>query len=311
MNYKYIFGPVPSRRLGISLGIELVPQKVCNLNCVYCECGKTTLHTNVRKEYNPIDLIIPELKDFLEKKPELDYLTLTGCGEPTLNSRIGDIVSFIKKDFPEYKISVLTNGTLLYLDEVINSIKEVDLVKISLDAVSEKIFKKVNNLKGLANNQSIIDGIVKFRKIYKGQIWLEIFIVPDVNDNDSELALFKEAIFRINPDKVQLNSLDRPSAFSWVEHASKEKMEKIQQFLKPIDSEIVSKFYNKKFESQSVSDKEDLILNMLTRRPCTIEDIKNSTGLENNVIEEVIKKLSLKYTVITSEQKRGIFFSIK
>ena len=142
MDYRYIFGPVPSRRFGLSLGIDLVPQKVCSLNCLYCECGKTTQLTLERKEYIKSDDIIDEIKTYLKTPPKIDVITITGSGEPTLNSKIGEIINYIKKNY-NYTTVLLTNGTLLYLRDVRNEITTFDIVKISFDAISQNNFKKL------------------------------------------------------------------------------------------------------------------------------------------------------------------------
>ena len=135
---NYLFGPVPSRRLGISLGLDLVPHKTCSLNCIYCESGKTTNLTIERKEYIPTAVLISELTTFLKTKPKLDYITFSGAGEPTLHSDIGTIVTFIKKNYPDYQLALITNGTLFYLSKLRREVKPVDLILPSLDAVSEK-----------------------------------------------------------------------------------------------------------------------------------------------------------------------------
>ena len=141
---NYLFGPVPSRRLGISLGLDLVPHKTCSLNCIYCESGKTTNLTIERKEYIPTAVLISELTTFLKTKPKLDYITFSGAGEPTLHSDIGTIVTFIKKNYPDYQLALITNGTLFYLSKLRREVKPVDLILPSLDAVSEKTFKRIN-----------------------------------------------------------------------------------------------------------------------------------------------------------------------
>jgi len=143
MKFKHLFGPVPSRRLGISLGIDLVPYKTCTANCVYCECGKTTNLTIERKEYIPTDEILNELDVYLKQAPDLDYITFSGSGEPTLHSKIGEIINFLKKNYPQYKVAVLTNGTLLFHKELRDELKNADIIKPSLDAGSDEIFKKI------------------------------------------------------------------------------------------------------------------------------------------------------------------------
>lgn len=160
MDYKYIFGPVPSRRLGSSLGIDLIPYKTCSLNCVYCECGKTTDLTFERKEYVPTERVIEELDDYLKTEPELDYITFSGSGEPTLHNGIGEIIKFLKENYPQYQLALLTNSTLLNDEKLQDEIKKLDLIVPSLDAVSEDVFQKINRpVEGLSA-QKIVQGLI-------------------------------------------------------------------------------------------------------------------------------------------------------
>jgi len=181
--YKYIFGPVPSRRLGMSLGIDLVPKKVCSLDCVYCEVGKTTQLTLERKEYLKAGKIKEELTHYFNNNPDPDFLTFSGSGEPTLNISIGDILQFVKQIRPHIPVAVLTNGTLLFDQTVRNALKEADVVLPSLDAATEDAFRKINRPPDSLKIDSYIQGLIDFRKEYKGKIWLEIFILPGYNDS--------------------------------------------------------------------------------------------------------------------------------
>ena len=181
--YKHIFGPVPSRRLGMSLGIDLVPHKVCSLNCIYCECGRTTDLTLERKEYIPFDEVITELKDYMNNNSVPDYITFSGSGEPTLNSRIGDIIEYIKGNYSDIKVAVLTNGTLFPDKKVRDELLKADLVLPSFDAASELAFKKINRPNSSINLDEYLNSLVEFKKEFKGTIWLEILIIPGYNDS--------------------------------------------------------------------------------------------------------------------------------
>ncbi|MCK4631597.1 MAG: radical SAM protein, partial [Bacteroidales bacterium] len=191
--YKYLFGPVPSRRLGMSLGVDLVPHKVCSLNCIYCECGPTTRLTIERNEYVPYNEVIQELKRFLSDNPALDYITFSGSGEPTLNSRFGDILKFIKKNYPDIPVAILTNGTLLNDKQVRGEIMDADLVLPSLDVASDLSFRKINRPFHSLNIEDYINGLCEFRKEYQGKIWLEVLIIPGYNNSKQDLKLLKEA----------------------------------------------------------------------------------------------------------------------
>jgi len=239
--YKHLFGPVRSRRLGISLGVNMVPFKTCSLDCVYCECGATTVLTTERKEYIPTDSIIAELDHYLNTDPIIDYVTFGGSGEPTLHSGLGDIISHLKKNHPQKKLAVLTNSTPLSDPKLMADILQCDLIVPSLDAVSDDIFYKINRPEKSLDCAGIIKNLIMLSKEFKGQIWLEIFILPGVNDTDKETALFKEAAAAINPARVQLNSLDRQGTCSNIAVPNAAELEEIARKLAPLPVEIVSR----------------------------------------------------------------------
>lgn len=228
--YKYIFGPVPSRRLGMSLGVDLVPKKVCSLNCVYCEVGKTTKLTLEKKEYIPANKIKSELTDYFKNNPDPDYITFSGYGEPTLNSCIGEILNFIKQNKAEIPVAVLTNGTMLFEESVRKALLKADIVLPSLDSATPEGFQKINLPAKDLNIEQYIQGIIDFRNEFAGKIWLEIFILPGYNDNISELTQLKNAILKIKPDLVQLNTLDRPGTINNLRAATKSELQKIAEF---------------------------------------------------------------------------------
>lgn len=228
--YKHLFGPVPSRRLGMSLGIDLVPHKVCSLNCVYCEVGRTTKLTIERREYVLYDKVVGELEHYFASSPNPDYITFSGSGEPTLNTRIGDILSFIKKTKPEIPVAVLTNGTLFNESKLRKELSKADIVLPSLDAASKSVFKKINKPHRHLNIADCINGLEAFRNEYTGQIWLEVLILPGYNNSDQELQLLKQAFIRIRPDKIQLNTLDRPGVLKDLESISYTELRKITDF---------------------------------------------------------------------------------
>jgi wyosine [tRNA(Phe)-imidazoG37] synthetase (radical SAM superfamily) len=275
---KYVFGPVKSRRLGVSLGIDIIPYKLCSFNCVYCECGATTRLTSEVKEYIPADDIIRELDSVLSKSPELDVVTFSGSGEPTLNSGIGSIIDYIKSRYPQYKIAVLTNSTTLHIPEVRRSIIQADLIVPSLDAVSDEVFNRIMKPAPGVNVSDVIEGLVSLRREFKGEICLEIFIIEGVNDTGAELKLLKEAAEKISPDEIHLNSLDRPGTEKWVKPVSPERMQEIKRFFEPLPVRVIGKavvpvilpVYNSVIENT-------LILN-LSPEPVSAEEIAEKMG---------------------------------
>jgi len=310
MKYKYLFGPVPSRRLGISLGVDLVPHKVCSLNCVYCEVGRTTNLTIERKEYIPINEVLNELSDYLSKNPNLDFITFSGAGEPTLNSGIGKVISFLKENYYGYKIAVLTNSTLISDAKLRKEINKIDLLLPSLDAVSEQVFKKLNRPDPSLKIDKIIEGLVKFRKEFKGEIWVEIFLADGINDSIDELYLLKQKIIEINPEKVQLNSLDRPGTEFWIKPVSKEKLQKIAEYFNPLPVEIIAKFKTRNRIKSFDINIEEQILETIRRRPCTDIDLTNMLNIHLNELNKYLSELLSKNIIKTEVQERGMFFRI-
>jgi wyosine [tRNA(Phe)-imidazoG37] synthetase (radical SAM superfamily) len=284
---KYIFGPVPSRRLGRSLGIDLIPFKTCTFDCIYCDLGKTTRKTLSRQSYVSPNKILGELELYLsvlEKKP--DYITLSGSGEPTLNSSIREIIQRIK-EITSTPVAVLTNSSLLSLDEVRRNLSEADVVLPSLDAITPALFEYMNRPHASLSIEGIISGLIQFRKQYRGQIWLEILFCRGVNDGKDEIKKLKEAIERIQPNRVQLNTPVRPPAEDFAFPLTLAQLENIRERLGE-KAEIISEFAAPLGEGfNSVKDTE--ILNLIKRRPCTTEDISEALGLRR---DEVVKQLN-------------------
>ncbi|MDI6640933.1 MAG: radical SAM protein [Elusimicrobiota bacterium] len=282
-----IFGPVPSRRLGFSLGIDIIPFKTCTLNCIYCQLGNTTNQNVRRKEYISTEQILDELKVILNKKQRIDYITFSGSGEPTLNSKIRQMIKEIKK-LTYIPVAVLTNSTLFYREEVRRDLIEADLVLPSLDAVSEMNFKKINRPHYTLKAEKLITGLIKFRQEYKKPIWLEIMLVKGINDGEDELKQMSEAIREIKPDKIQLNTVIRPAAEDFALPVDYKKLVKIKEIFGK-NCQIISDF---KYEScKKITGRvKGSIFEMLRRRPLTVKDISSSLGLNQN---EIIKYLEI------------------
>jgi wyosine [tRNA(Phe)-imidazoG37] synthetase (radical SAM superfamily) len=306
--YKYLFGPVPSRRLGMSLGVDLVPHKVCSLNCIYCECGSTTNLTIERNEYVPYNEVIQELKRFLSDKPALDFITFSGSGEPTLNSRIGDILKFIKQNYPDIPVAVLTNGTLLKNKQVRGEIMDADLVLPSLDVASNLTFGKINRPFHSLNIEDYINGLCEFRKEYQGKIWLEVLIIPGYNNNKEDLKLLKEAFNKIKPDSIQLNTLDRPGVIPGLKAAGKEELEQIADFWGLDNIEIIAAAPSRKEVKSFRYDTESAILETIFRRPCTVDDLVKILGLHINEINKYLDVLEADNKIKSVQQERGVFY---
>lgn len=283
---KYIFGPVPSRRLGRSLGMDLIPFKTCTFDCIYCDLGRTKDKTTLRQSFVPLEEILKELELTLSTlKKEPDFITLSGSGEPTLNKNIGEIIRGVK-EITSIPTAVLTNGSLLFLDEVRKDLLEADVVLPSLDAITPTLFKYINRPASSLKNEEIISGLIQFRRQYRGQIWLEVLFCRGVNDGHEEVEKFKGVIERVQPDRVQLNTPFRPPAEEFAFPLTLVQLEEIRKQLGS-KAEMISEFAAPLGEEMnSVKDTE--ILNLIKRRPCTMEDISKALGLR---LGEVVKHI--------------------
>ncbi|MFH1932123.1 MAG: radical SAM protein [Pseudomonadota bacterium] len=306
--YTYLFGPVPSRRLGISLGVDLVPMKTCTLNCMYCECGRTTNLALERKEYVPFEAVKEELTHYFSHNPRPDYVTFSGSGEPTLNSRIGDVVHFIKSQTSDIPIAVLTNGTLLFQKQACEDIRDATVVIPSLDAATERVFRKINRPHPQLKIDAIINGLVQFRKDYSGQIWVEVFIVPGLNDTEQELTALKRAIEEIEPDRIQLNTLDRPGTVPTIHAATWKELEYVLDFWQLENAEIIAKAQERKELLSYRTDVESAILETIERRPCTLQDLSQFLGLHANELNKYLDVLEADKKIKAVKQERGFFY---
>lgn len=309
--YKHLFGPVPSRRLGMSLGIDLIPKKVCSLDCVYCEVGKTTKLTLDRMEYVKYDQIIAELEQFMSNNSKIDYITFSGSGEPTLNSRIGDVLNFIKTNYPEVKTAVLTNGTLLYDKRLRTELLQADVILPSLDAASQSSFEKINRPNSKLNIETYIQGLIDLRTEYKGDIWLEILLLKGYNDSNEELELLRKAILKIMPDRIQLNTLDRPGTLAGLAPLSKNELQKIVDDWHLPNVEIVASVSNRTAVDSFSGDIETSILETIARRPCTLDDLHRFLGIHVNEINKYLGTLEVNNKIETVQLERGVFYELK
>ncbi|MBN1621026.1 MAG: radical SAM protein [Endomicrobiales bacterium] len=310
MNYKYLFGPVPSRRLGRSLGVDLVPHKTCSFNCIFCECGETTDLTIKKCEYVPTEKVLKELDDYLSKKPKLDYITFSGSGEPTLHLKLGKIVRYIKSKYSGYKIALLTNGSLFCRHEVRGEVGNIDVIIPTLNTVNYETFNKICRPHKNLDLTNIINGLVNLRKDFPGQIWLEVFIIPGVNDTEEELSGLKEQITKIQPDKIQINSLHRPGAKDWVKPASSQVLKKIAEFFGD-KAEVISNNNKLTGGGKYTDDIEKTILKTIQRRPCTAKDLSVSTGYPIEKINKSINGLVEKEKIKTRQIHRRTFYMLE
>ncbi len=307
--FRYLYGPVPSRRLGRSLGIDLVPHKICTYDCVYCQIGKTTKKTLLRKEYVPEQEVLEEVKTFLMGgSSSVDYLSLSGSGEPTLHSKIRSIIKGIKK-ITAIPVAVITNGSLLCEVEVREDLLQADVVLPSLDAVSPEVFMKINRSHKKLSIERIIEGMVEFRKIYKGQIWLEILFCKGVNDTSEELQKMKEVLKRIKPNLIHLNTVVRPPSEKWAVPLSQKEMEQIQTFFSKKAS-IISEFDRHPSYAMERDIKEE-ILKILRRRPLSLSDLSKGMGIRQNELDKYVKPMVEEGKIRAREFRDSIYYEIR
>lgn len=308
MTYKYLFGPVPSRRLGMSLGVDLVPRKVCSLDCIYCEVGKTTSLTLERKEYIPYEKLSLELEDYFNTQPDPDYFTFSGSGEPTLNVAIGKVIQFIRKNKPQIPIAVLTNGTLLPDPRVRAELLEASLILPSIDAATQGVMNRINRPVRELSVADHIQGLIDFRKEFSGAIWLEVMIIPGYNDHPEELDALKNAIQKIHPDRIQLNTLDRPGVLEEIRAATANELNQISKYWNLENVEIISKSSSRKTSQAYLADIEGAILETISRRPCTLDDLSQMLNLHVSEINKYLDSLESEGRISVVWQERGLFY---
>jgi wyosine [tRNA(Phe)-imidazoG37] synthetase (radical SAM superfamily) len=286
---NHVYGPVPSRRLGFSLGVDLVPFKTCTLDCIYCQLGRTTRKTVLRRPYLPQHKIIAELKETLARGQEVDYITLSGSGEPTLHSQMCWIIDEIKKttDIP---VAILTNGTRVNVKTVRMELSKADLVIPSLDAVSQEIFERINRPHPSLRIDEIIGGLKAFREQFKGQIWLEVMLVKGINDRTDAIESLQRVIPELGADKTQLNTVIRPPSEAYTRSLDYDEMSRIKSYLGE-KSEIIPRF-SRRGQNMYKKDLKDQILDLLGRRPVTVRDISEALGLHENEVIKYLETLS-------------------
>ena len=283
---SYIFGPVPSRRLGRSLGVDLVPFKTCTYDCIYCQLGRTTTKTVERREWVPLDDVLVELKEKLATKP--DYITLSGSGEPTLYSRAGELIGRIKA-MTDVPVAVLTNGSLLWHPEVRSQLTNADLVIPSLDAGDEAMFRAVNRPHEDISFEQMVAGLVEFRHEYEGQYWLEVFILAGHTAVEGEARKLVDCVRQIKPDRVQLNTATRPTAEDYAVMVDRAKMADLAAKFDP-PAKVIADYRGIHAQSDFEVGRNS-VLEMIQRRPCSLGDIADGLGMHRNEVVKYVEEL--------------------
>ncbi len=303
---KYVYGPVPSRRLGRSLGVSPIPSKTCNYSCVYCQLGRTDHFTNLRKDFfDPHEILKEIFKSVEENRSQIDYITFVGEGEPTLCKSIGYLIDQAK--LTSLPVAVITNGALLYDEDVRMDLRNADVVLPSLDAGDEQTFLKINRPNKEIKFERMVEGLKQFSKIRKGQLWIEVMLVKGLNDSEEEITKIKNILKDVNPDRVYINVPIRPPAEPWVEIPDEESIAKAHEIL---ESYVISGYETGEFNVDP-DHLYDEILKICERHPLREDQIKGICLKFNIGPDEIISKMRNDKSVkeILYHEKR--FFVVK
>jgi len=285
---RYLFGPVPSRRFGRSLGVDLVPYKTCSFNCVFCQLGRTTRLTTVRREYVPTEAVVAELEEWGRQGGECDYITLSGSGEPTLHLRFGMVLEAARKTGAG-RTALLTNGSLLREPDVRRQAALADVVKVSLSAWDQESLQMINRPAAGLDFAGLLYGLEEFRKEFGGQMWLEVFVVPGMNSAEGQIRRIAAIVNRLGVDRIHLNTAVRPAAEATVKPAQEDELRELARFFVP-PAEVVAAYRRGLSAGQRAS--LESIRQMLMRRPCTARDLAEAGGLHPNEVGKYLGQLT-------------------
>jgi len=286
---KIVYGPVPSRRLGRSLGIDLVPYKTCSFDCIYCQLGPTPKTLIRRRAYTSPEEVVSAVKSRLDKGTHADFLTLSGSGEPTLELNLGEILRALRRKFSQ-RIAVLTNSSLLHMKAVREALSLAHVVLPSLDGWKEEIFQKVNRPHPSVNLEKVVWGLKKLREEFRGEIWLEVLLVEGINDDLQDIPLLLAVLKDIAPDRIQLNTVTRPPSLPWVRPPKRERLEEFAAALGP-KAEIVASFKGGSGKIMS-SELERSVVETVSRRPLCAEDVASMLGIEISMAGSLLVRLA-------------------
>ena len=267
---RYVYGPVPSRRMGRSLGVSPIPQKTCNYSCVYCQLGRTSRMTNTRQTFFPVSDILAEFEQVLDKEVAFDVVTLVGEGEPTLYTGLGQLIEGIKAR-TDQPVAVITNGALLYDPQVRAELSQADLVLPTLDAYDQDSFKQINRPHGSLRFPEVLEGLISFSREYKGQLWIEIMLMEDINDDAASLSKFAQVLAQIRYDRLYLNTPVRPPAEMEVKPISASKMKEAVNLLGGIAIDLLA---SEGFSSE-IKDDYEAVLSIIKRHPMNQHEIES------------------------------------
>jgi len=304
--YQHLFGPVPSRRLGWSLGVDLTPFKTCTLDCVFCQLGRTTVKTTERREYVPTQSVKREIDDWLKTDGKADFITLAGSGEPTLHTRFAEIIDFIhaRSAIP---VALMTNGTTLFLPEVRAGACRADLVKVTLTAWNEKLFDFIHRPCQEVTLRRLLEGERQLRQEFHGQLWVEVFLLRGINSTADDVRSIARLVRATKPNRVQFNTSIRPPAEPLAKAVPSSRLKALASLFDP-PAEVVTEFSSHTRPS-TVRANERLILNLLRRRPCTAMQISGACNLHGNESAKHLGRLLRQGTVHADRPGDGAYYA--
>jgi wyosine [tRNA(Phe)-imidazoG37] synthetase (radical SAM superfamily) len=288
-DYRYLFGPVPSRRFGWSLGIDPVPVKTCSQSCIFCQLGRTAVPTVTRREYVPTDDVLDELRRWHEHGGHADVVTLAGSGEPTLHTHFGEMIRFAQRTTGQPCV-LLTNGSLLYQPGVCEAAAPADIIKVTLSAWDQASYEKLHRPHPEATFERLLEGERRLRGMCEGQFWVEVFLVRGLNDSQEALARLAETVGTLSPDRIHLNTVVRPPSEASAERVSDAVLRRAADGFGP-HAEVVASFKRKSGGGGGEGVSAAQIFALLARHPGTLEQIQQASGATHEQASRICREL--------------------
>jgi len=304
-----VFGPVPSRRLGLSLGVDVTTFKHCSYDCIYCQLGRTTVQATERIGFFDPESIADELSGVLSSRGKVDYITFSGSGEPTLYSGLGRLAGYIK-EMTDIPVAVLTNGSLLWREDVAQDLSAVDFVMPTIAAGDAGIFKFIHRPPPELTFDRVVQGISDFRQGFGGEVWLEVFLLGGINSVYADVRNIRDICNEINPAKIQLNTTTRPPAEDFAFPVKRETMIELRDYFGP-RAEIISARTSYDTAGGGVAATTEDIAGMLRRRPCTAADIADSLGLKQIEVQKHLEKIHAGYRLREEKRDGSVYYYLR
>ncbi len=304
--YRYIYGPVPSRRLGLSLGVSPIPDNHCSHSCIYCQLGRTRQLSDVREEFYPLEEIEAELDRFFASPKSFDVVTIVGEGEPTLYLKLGELIQAIQKR-TDKPVAVITNGSLLYRKDVREEVASADLVLPSIDAMTEEQYRRINRPCRHFSLENHLGGIREFSRTYQGQLWLETMVLKGINDRDEDFLALRDYLANVRYDRLYINTPVRPPAESFVEEPDPERIRSAVEILGGI---AINELCTEGFGSD-IADDYEAIKSIIKRHPMNQYEVRSFLeGRRVEKPERILDRLNSDQKVLKIEYKNYVTYRL-